>query len=136
MVKIGKTEAGTEKFLIRKTSRGLKGTMENVEHHAILVRPHVKFLSAVVEQIPFKEWRQGHNVHMLVTTDGRAYKLRPIYSYVKNKGRVYIGIALFKLHGLAKLEVPIAQLIDMEDCFDFANLLKLLAKPQHPILRT
>lgn len=65
--------------LIRKDSKGIAGTYANAEHHALLVLPMVKKLEALVYTFGFKEWKQGHNVHLFIAEDGRKFDMIPYF---------------------------------------------------------
>ncbi len=86
---IGTTSAGAVKKLLRVTSRGLAGTMANIHHHAENLYPLVTRLAVLIDKLDIKEWRQGHNMHVLVTHDDRLFSLKP----VRFRER-YVGVQL------------------------------------------
>lgn len=63
---------------LRKNGKGIKGTYENVDHHAEAIRPYVDALSTMIPTMHFVRWRQGHNIHVLDTQDGRSFDLVPL----------------------------------------------------------
>jgi hypothetical protein len=64
---------------LRKGSRGLDGTFENIECHApnalLVVTFMVNVIRANAENI--LEWAQAHNVHIIKAHDGRMLECRP-----------------------------------------------------------
>lgn len=64
---------------IRKNSKGLVGTYENINHHAkeaeYVVKGMVKTINEYGDAI--KEWKQGHNVHIIESWDGRKLAFTP-----------------------------------------------------------
>lgn len=77
--------------MMRRGSIGLAGTYQNIEHHAKRLKPLVDVLAATMPALPFEEWRQGHNVHLLITKDRRQFVLRP-FSQARQG---YVGISLY-----------------------------------------
>lgn len=75
---------------LRQGSRGIVGTYENANHHAKSLLDLIQFLEKKIPKSNFSFWRQGHNVHILETMDGRKFVLRPF----SQKGIGYLGITL------------------------------------------
>lgn len=115
--------------MIRKGSRGLEGTYENIEHHAKKVEPLVKALEPHIQHLGFGAWYQGHNVHELVTKKGVSYTLRPIFVRGEGiDGRDYTGIRL-SLRISRSLEYRLTDIDDLADVPRLIEMLRLLAKP-------
>lgn len=68
---------------LRTSSLGLDGTYKNAEHHAKDAIPLIKNISQTIinlgESYDF-EWKQGNNVHILITKDDRKVTFRPFVS--------------------------------------------------------
>jgi hypothetical protein len=80
--------------VLRKGSQGIQGTIENIAHHAQplahLVQKIVNLIEAYKDDLSFSKWRQGHNVHVFETFDGRKFVFRPLHL----KGEGYVGLTL------------------------------------------
>lgn len=97
----------TEVSILRKGGRGIAGTYANIEHHAEGVRAFVDALAPIAHTFGFKEWRQGHNIHVFITHDGQRYHLRPTYRK-EGKDRIYDGISV-NLYISRKNEIVLSQ---------------------------
>ena len=83
--------------LLRSTSTGIEGTYKNADHHAQLLKPLIKQLAVLIPFMDLAKWKQGNNVHVLVTHCGRQIVLRPhiednIQEFPSISYRNYIGI--------------------------------------------
>lgn len=76
---------------LRKTSSGIQGTFANADHHAKRLLPLVKQLGAAAKDWGFAEWKQGHNVHIFTSDDGRSFVMRPW----RDETNEYAGIQVF-----------------------------------------
>ena len=80
--------------VLRKGSQGIKGTIANIAHHAQpladLVQKLVGLVDLYKKEIGFAKWRQGHNVSVFETVDGRKFVFRPLHL----KGEGYCGLTL------------------------------------------
>lgn len=108
---------------LRSDSRGLEGTYHNAEHHAENLVPMIDFLEKKVMGLGFAEWRQGNNVHVLVTTTGMMLTLRGII-----KDNTYIGIRLSLRLSRSK-EVRLYDAINLKDCALMVKMMGALAEP-------
>lgn len=115
--------------LLRSTSSGVKGTYENINHHAKLLLPLVQQLEVLIPTLGYSEWKQGNNIHVLVTCCGRQIVLRPhrednMCDVPYDTYRAYIGIrASIRLS--RALEVPLSTLY-----FDSRNGIEILGFTQ------
>lgn len=67
-----------EVTLLRKGSRGITGTYENIDHHAKTARPIVEIMEKTIPGLGYKEWSQGNNIHKLVSSNGNVITCRPL----------------------------------------------------------
>ena len=114
--------------LLRRGSLGIQGTYQNLHHHALPLLPLVKYLEKKIPTLGFACWRQGHNVHVLETEDGRKFVLRPF----SRKGVGYLGITLSAKVSRSH-EIHLVTLWADQRDLTFANFalaLRLLAQPQ------
>ncbi len=112
--------------LLRKDGKGIKGTYDNANHHAIKCLPFVKALEAAVHTFGFAEWIQGHNVHLFKTHDGRSFDLIP---YCDDTG--YIGIELRRRESRSKA-IPIMAITNISEVPLLVIVIQALARP-HPV---
>jgi hypothetical protein len=78
--------------LLRSNSIGLDATYTNCEDHAQNLIPLIDHLVEYVKtRCNFAKWRQGNNVHILVTKDGRQFVLR---GFTEGSPKKYQGIYL------------------------------------------
>jgi hypothetical protein len=114
----------TQINLLRKGSLGIKGTERNADHHAKAVIPYIEVLKAAVPHMGFKEWKQGHNVHVLITRDDRVFVLRPIWE----DGLGYTGVKL-----LARVsrthEIPLIGVTRISRLAHLVGAMEMIAKP-------
>lgn len=75
---------------LRSNSQGISGTYANIQHHAKVFQELVPYLEANIKLLPYKLWKQGNNVHLLITEDDRTLVFRP----VKNEEGIYCGISV------------------------------------------
>jgi hypothetical protein len=122
MVFVRKLRSGAELRLIRRDSKGITGTYENVRHHAAALIPYVQFLEVVREDLSIAWWGEAHNVHVFQTTDGRHYKFRPLHTVD------YVGIELCQTLNNG-IEIPVFQITDMTDAPVLLAYLHLIARP-------
>lgn len=118
--------------LLRKGSQGIKGTYANIDHHAQSLKPLVQFLESEIKYCGFKEWAQGHNVHLFVTHDERRFTMRGVKG---EAGEGYIGITLYCRQSRQN-EIPLATLYcdtpSTSAKHRFASMLGFLAEiPPH-----
>jgi hypothetical protein len=93
--------------------------------------PLIGLLTPLVAKLPFATWKQGHNVHVLETHDGRQFVLRPW----SQRQIGYIGIQLF-LRVSRSHEVYLTCLTADAPIKDVSEFIALLAQvaggpPQH-----
>jgi hypothetical protein len=81
--------------MLRAGSKGLAGTYMNVEHHAKRAGPYVDGVAALIEANKDRiyEWRQGHNIHVIVGKNGRQLALRP-YAPIPEAGVIGIEASI------------------------------------------
>lgn len=119
------TRAGAQ-IVMRLGSLGIRGTYRNIDHHAQPLQPMVALLAAAVEFIPFKTWKQGHNVHALETFDGRVYRFRPIWEK-DGRSRDYCGLRMLQV--VSGKEIQMVDMRREEDALAVVELLRILARP-------
>lgn len=75
---------------MRKGSKGLVGTYENIKCHAEGTREVVDEIVAMFKEYPdaIKEWKQGHNVHIVETWDGR----KLVFTPYQKEGKLIKGV--------------------------------------------
>jgi hypothetical protein len=116
--------------LIRKNGKGILGTIENAKHHAEAMLPYIRAMRPVVEGLGFETWRQGHNLHEFVTTDGRRFTLRPIVVDADANGPArYVGVRLSLRRGRSEED----RLYDIDSLAKVPRMLAMmedLATPQ------
>lgn len=97
-----------KKEMLRKGSIGLAGTLQNAECHAKDVVELVKDLAARVDKLDVKLWRQGHNMHILVTNDDRMFVFRPLNNLESGCNGGNYGIQFSsKINNKKSTEVPL-----------------------------
>jgi len=95
----------TEIKLLRSDSRGIEGTLANIEHHAMGIKELVLYLIPRLADLGFKTWRQGNNIHEFVTSDGRRFTLRGYKRDGEYRGiRLSIRISRSNEHKLLDVE--------------------------------
>lgn len=113
--------------VLRKGSKGLKGTYANIDHHAKKLRPLVEDLVAHLtdKKSPlrpkFARWLQGANVHVFEADDGRKFVLRP----VRDDG-VYEGVQLSARFSRSNEQPLITLWCDYRNMMYPVDLLKVL----------
>jgi hypothetical protein len=108
--------------LLRKDSTGIAGTYANARHHAQECLPLVKALEAQVQAFGFKTWKQGHNVHLFETHDGRKFDIVPYAVNGKYKGlELRLRESRSKAHRLAVIT-------ELSEIPTFVIILQALAK--------
>lgn len=107
-----------KKRFIRKGSRGIEGTYENIDHHANDVMDIVKVLESTVEAYrdSIDEWIQGHNIHILKTMDGRKFAFRP---YMCEGSETVNGVEV-RLHLSRRQEVRIGIIRSIQEAYLFS----------------
>lgn len=94
---------------IRKGSRGMAATLENAEHHAQALTPFIKILKNMIKRIGFAEWKQGHNIHIVVCENGdNQIQFTPYWCAEKKS---YIGIRI-SLYESRSNRIPLIDFID------------------------
>jgi hypothetical protein len=122
---IGLSRAGARKLLLRSDSTGSRATIANGLHHAQATVPLAAVLLEAIEDVPFKAWVQGNNVHTLVAKGKRQYRFRPL-----RVSGTYIGLELSRVREGEEAEV-LLQLTEPSDVPLCISLLHKLAAPQH-----
>lgn len=108
------TSTGTKVEVLRKGGKGIRGTYENIDHHAMAMAPFVNAIAPKITSMDLARWRQGHNIHVFETQDGRTFDLVPL-----RKGG-YIGVRL-------RLHVSRSHKVTMCDCVNVSKITQLLA---------
>lgn len=90
---------------LRKGGKGIKGTYANIDHHAEAIKPFVDILAPSIQTMNFKRWRQGHNVHVFETKDGRQFDLVPLRLNGEYTG-VRFRIRLSRSHKVVLMDCP------------------------------
>ena len=116
---------------LRSGGKGIAGTYANAHHHAQAILPFIEALEKIVPTLGFKKWKQGNNVHILVTGDGRQFEVIPVARY--NNGG-YVGLRL-RLHVSRSQRLALQDLTDMRDLPSFITTLQYLAKPMDPTIQ-
>lgn len=125
----------TKVSLIRKDSKGIKGTVENAEHHAKYILPFIEAMRGAVVHLGFEEWLQGHNVHEFRTKHGARYTLRPIVQEVDPTKPYYCGIRL-SLRLSRSEEHRLLEIVSVADVPRLLDVMRLLALPVKGRLNT
>lgn len=104
--------------MLRAGSRGLEGTYENINCHAKGAKPTVNRLVDLVgcHQDRIENWKQAHNVHVLIAKNGRMLAFRPFRPAPKapiSGVEVYIKISRAN-------EIPLMPITDMASFTTFA----------------
>jgi 5-methylthioribose kinase len=110
--------------LLRKDSRGIVATYENAKHHAQPCLPLIEALEERVKKMGFKLWKQGSNIHVFETEDGRRFDFIPLYEEAIG----YYGIE-FRLRKSRSEAERLAQLTSVDDVDDFVTMVKMLSRP-------
>ena len=116
---------------LMSTSRGLVGTIENAEHHAPELKDMVEYLAEQVEDLPYKAtllWKQGNNVHLIITDDGRTLCFRP---FREAGGGPYKGISLALKTGNKRVDETV--LYEARTLIECDVLLSLLSEIIIPV---
>jgi hypothetical protein len=98
---------------IRRGNLGLEGTLRNANCHAKPAIPLVELMAKIIPDLGFKEWWQGHNIHVLETMDGRQFAFRPLV-YEVSKGEFSWGLRMFLKYSRTT-EVPLMDIKSTED---------------------
>ena len=109
--------------LIRSDSSGIKGTYANAKCHAQACTPLIKALEAQVHAFGFKSWKQGHNVHVFETFDGRRFDIVP---YADETG--YTGLQ-YRLRESRSKATPIMHITSLDQVNDLITVIKCTARP-------
>jgi hypothetical protein len=79
---------------LRKGSQGIQGTFANIRHHARSLESLVERIVTLVDlnkkELKFARWRQGNNVHLFETQDGRTF----VFRHLRLTGKGYCGLTL------------------------------------------
>lgn len=108
---------------LRSNGKGLKGTFDNMYHHAEKLIPMVEILSKNGEDLGFAEWVQGHNVHEFITVEGVRYTLR---GFIKDNA--YHGIRL-ALRVSRSYEERLIDITTVSQCYRLLEIMRMLAEP-------
>lgn len=109
--------------ILRKGGLGIRGTYANIDHHAHGMDDYVNVLAPAILKLNIKRWRQGHNVHVFETKDGRIFDMVPLVMMDE-----YSGIRL-NLRVSRGTKVRIADLIDPDDAQEFIDMLTIVFAP-------
>lgn len=126
----------TQVVLMKSTSKGMQGTIDNAKHHAMYMLPFILELKDEVDKLGFVTHKAGHNVHEFITWDGRRYTLRALLADEPERGENrYIGVRLSLRVGRSE-EYPIFDIDRPNHCRDLLELMAMLAWPAKGISRT
>lgn len=125
----------TKVSLIRKDSKGIKGTVDNADHHAKYILPFIEAMRGAVLHLGFTEWRQGHNVHQFFTSHGSVYSLRPIVQTDDPTKPYYCGIRLSVRMSRSE-EIRLLEIDSVADVPRLLDTMRLLAIPPKGRLNT
>lgn len=118
----------TEVSLLRKGSKGIRGTLANIDHHAQSLEGMVLAIAPHVLSMNLQQWKQGHNIHVFVTKDGRTFDIVPL------KGADgYCGLEL-RIRVSRGSKLTLLQLTDIADVGDFVWTMCVLFAPPNPKL--
>ena len=117
--------------LLRSDSKGLTGTLENAEHHAIKCKKLIDALVPLTSTFKFKTWKQGHNVHIFVTEDDRRYDIVPYLGDDGDGNIDYIGLEL-RVRQSRSVAIPLLHITNLHQVPAFVGTLKLLARSSTP----
>lgn len=109
---------------LRSTSRGIDGTYANANHHAKAIIPFITVLEAAVQNMMFKLWIQGHNVHQFVTEDGRKFELVPIVK----QGESYVGLQL-RLYKSRSQRLPLMNCTSVSELPALISVMHTFSQP-------
>lgn len=112
---------------LRSTNRGIDGTIANAKHHAQAIIPYIEALRHVVPTLPFKIWKQGHNIHQFINKDGRKFELVPL----TEKEGTYVGVR-FRMYISRKQRITLFDATSTSMIPDLINLMKLMGTPTDP----
>jgi len=113
---------------MRSDSRMIDGTYDNIDHHAKTALPLVVFLEAAIKSLQgsLAEWKQGHNVHVIVTHDGRQIAFVPYQNKELFKGH---GVSIRLKHSRSKY-TELFNFWNIDQQINVMGLLKCLVEPQ------
>lgn len=117
----------TKVTLLRSDSGGLHKTIAKARHHAKELVPFIRILSSAIHAQAWQEWKQGDARHVLVASDGRQFKLRPLH----HGG--YVGVELVRMHNSRSSwtrPAVIMQARNTDQCIVMAQLLGILVLPE------
>jgi hypothetical protein len=115
----------TKISLVRAGGRGIKGTYQNASCHANALTPLIKNLEPFGLRMGFKEWKQGHNVHIFITEDGRKFDIVPLRT---SGGGPYFALRL-RMRTSRTVRVPLFDYSNEDQLVELVAMLKSLAKP-------
>lgn len=109
--------------LLRRDSRGIQGTYDNADHHAKKCIPLIASIEKRIGEAGFAVHRQGHNVHVFETSDGRKFDMIPFHD-----GTDYVGIEVRIRKSRSKAErlTVITKVLEVPSLI---VMLRMLAKP-------
>ena len=79
---------------LRSNSTGIQATIANANHHAKRLIPLITQLSIEIPKMKYARWRQGNNIHILETTDGRSLVFRGLQDEKLPTQERYIGLSV------------------------------------------
>jgi hypothetical protein len=126
------TTVTTQTVRLRRGGKGLTGTIANARHHAKPMLPFIHTMKYLVRDLGFETWRQGHNVHEFITTDGRKFTLRGIVREKTGRSEeepLYVGVRL-SLRLSRSEEIRLLDIDSVENIPDMITMMRQLAKPQ------
>jgi hypothetical protein len=103
LLKLAVTPKAGTRVSKRANSRGYKGMVLRVHHHAQVLEPMLAHIASCIPTWDFAEWRTSETAQVFCTADGRYFRLEPI---LDKKG--YAGIRLLscsQLRGGTKLRL-------------------------------
>jgi hypothetical protein len=107
--------------MLRKGSRGIAGTYDNIDHHAKTARPIVEIMEKVIPTLGFQEWSQGNNIHKLFSANGNVITCRPLL--VDGKYGIRFAREVSRTN-----EIFLYDLLDVGDVPECLTLLRALNK--------
>lgn len=111
--------------VLRKGGLGIQGTYNNIAHHAQGMDEYVDPIAEQIRTMGLKKWRQGHNVHVFETKDGRIFEMVGVLI----DDNEYCGIRL-NLRLNRSDRVYITQVTDQNDIPEFLNTVRnIFAQP-------
>jgi hypothetical protein len=110
--------------LLRRGSKGLEGTYQNIEHHAIGAFPVVKVLVEIIKanQFLIEKWTQGHNTHLITSKDNRTLVFTPFKDDL-NPHNPYSGVEV-RLYVSRTQRVRLFVIDSVQKAYEFDKFLR------------